>query len=334
MSNSNITEALFHLSVKPIGRSASRSVLACIAYRSASLMRGENGAIVADYRRRGGVVYSKIIAPSIAPRWAFNRQSLWLNACSKELRKNSVEGREFEVAIPFGLSDSQAIALVEKFSEELVEKHKFVIDFSLHADSRTDWTGVKKNLNGYHAHIVATTRRIETDGFKEKTREFDEKSTGIINYWRRRWSELANEHLQAAGINARIDHRSHRARGIDRTPTIHLGPAIVAMERKGVKTRHGDYTRSLLKAFVLGVQAKVGEEHGAIDVVSTVSQALALRDQVKNAHHDLILKTRKLLGNFEFEGAIKELSNNLSLANSESLIPNNDRPSKLILAPK
>lgn len=42
--------------------------------------------------------------------------------------------------------------------------------------------------------------------------------------------------LLLAGHEARIDHRTLEAQGIDRVPTTHLGPSVAAMERKGIRT--------------------------------------------------------------------------------------------------
>ena len=57
--------------------------------------------------------------------------------------------------------------------------------------------------------------------------------------WRARWAELQNELLAAHGYNERVDHRSLEAQGLDRVPTHHKGPAITALERRGVETRVG-----------------------------------------------------------------------------------------------
>jgi len=56
---------------------------------------------------------------------------------------------------------------------------------------------------------------------------------------RARWKTLTNEHLQAQGFEARIDHRSLEAQGIAREPTSHLGPAVSGMERRGIETDVG-----------------------------------------------------------------------------------------------
>jgi hypothetical protein len=50
---------------------------------------------------------------------------------------------------------------------------------------------------------------------------------------RERWATLSNAHLERAGHKERIDHRSLEAQGIDREPTVHLGPAVSGLVRKG-----------------------------------------------------------------------------------------------------
>ena len=43
----------------------------------------------------------------------------------------------------------------------------------------------------------------------------------------------------------RIDHRSYERQGIDLIPTIHLGVAASAMEKRGVRTERGDVNREI-----------------------------------------------------------------------------------------
>jgi hypothetical protein len=247
-SSSSAVQPAFHFAVKVISRSAHRCILHCVAYRSACRMRGGNGKIVADYTRRNGVIHCQIVTPDDVPMWANDRNKLWLEAAEIEKRKNSVEGREFEVTIPYGLSQDDAISLARDFAKEMVDHHFFVIDFSLHADNRKSWTGDYKNHNGYHVHFLATTRRIGPKGFGQKTREFDIKSSGVIKFWRKRWEEIANGYLFRAGLNTRIDHRSNKDRGISRPPTLYLGERITAMERRGVSTSIGNLNREIMSS--------------------------------------------------------------------------------------
>ena len=51
--------------------------------------------------------------------------------------------------------------------------------------------------------------------------------------WRATWAEIVNTHLERAGCQERIDHRSHAERGLDEKPTIHEGYQARAMEKRG-----------------------------------------------------------------------------------------------------
>ena len=49
--------------------------------------------------------------------------------------------------------------------------------------------------------------------------------------WRKAWADTTNAHLERAGADARIDHRSHAERGLDEQPTIHEGVIARALEK-------------------------------------------------------------------------------------------------------
>ncbi|MGP5042413.1 MobA/MobL family protein, partial [Psychrobacter celer] len=79
----------------------------------------------------------------------------------------------------------------------------------------------------------------------KKTRELDERKSGEVVYWREQWAKTANEHLREYGIE--IDHRSLKDQGLEREPTIKMGVAASALERKGIKTDRGDINREVAK---------------------------------------------------------------------------------------
>ena len=54
-----------------------------------------------------------------------------------------------------------------------------------------------------------------------------------LQKWRVAWEDIVNYHLEHAGSEERIDHRSHAERGLDEKPTIHEGVAARIMEKKG-----------------------------------------------------------------------------------------------------
>ena len=45
----------------------------------------------------------------------------------------------------------------------------------------------------------------------------------MVETWRASWAAAVNNALECAGLELRIDHRSHRRRGVDLTPTKHVG---------------------------------------------------------------------------------------------------------------
>lgn len=149
-------------------------------------------------------------------------------------RKNSTVAREFEFALPAELNEEEQEKLVIKLSNEIVDRHGCVVDYAMHSPSI--YAVEEDEKKNKHVHILATTRRINENGFGEKTRELDDKKSGEINFWRKRFADLTNEALAAAGSNASVDHRSHAERGIERAPTTHMGPAATALKRRGEAT--------------------------------------------------------------------------------------------------
>jgi ATP-dependent exoDNAse (exonuclease V) alpha subunit len=216
--------AIFHMSVKTVGRSAGRTATAAAAYRACEVIACERQGITHDYTKKRGLVHAEIIAPDDSPPWASNRAALWNAAESAETRKNSTVAREFEIALPAELNAEQRKTLAQAFTRELVERHGFAADLCIHDDH-------DRNQN-HHAHILCTTRVLTADGFTTKTRELDEKTSGTVDRWRERWAELVNEALERHGHADRVDHRTLAAQGVERAPTQHLGAAAKGYERR------------------------------------------------------------------------------------------------------
>ena len=63
--------------------------------------------------------------------------------------------------------------------------------------------------------------------------------------WRAAWADMSNRHLERAGREERIDHRSNAARGIDEIPTIHEGVTAQALERKGIISNRCELNRQI-----------------------------------------------------------------------------------------
>lgn len=63
--------------------------------------------------------------------------------------------------------------------------------------------------------------------------------------WRKAWADVTNLHLERAGQEERIDHRSHAERGLDEQPTIHEGVIARALEKKGIISDRCEINRQI-----------------------------------------------------------------------------------------
>ena len=218
--------AIFHLSVKTISRSSGRSAPGAAAYRAAAKIAEIRTGIVHDYTRKKGVEFCEIVLPSGAPEEFRDRGILWNAAESSETRKNSTVAREFEVALPVELSPEQRVELVRDFAKAIVARHLCAVDFAIHAP------GGKGDPRNFHAHVLCTTRRIWSQGFGEKTRELDDRKTGEVAAWRKRWEELENRALEKAQVHERVSCTTLEDQEIEREPGFHHGPAITGILRR------------------------------------------------------------------------------------------------------
>jgi ATP-dependent exoDNAse (exonuclease V) alpha subunit len=220
--------AIFHLSVKPISRSTGRSATAAAAYRSGEKITDERTGEIHDYTRKGGVESADIVLPDGAPEWATNRAKLWNAAELAEKRKDACVAREFEVALPAELSPAERRNLALDFAKDMANREGCAVDVAIHAP------GKEGDNRNHHAHILRTTRKVEADGLGAKldTEQAGRKRKDDLEQVRERWADLSNKALERAGHAERVDHRSLKEQGIDREPTVHLGPAASGYERR------------------------------------------------------------------------------------------------------
>ena len=246
--------AIYHLSVKPIQRSQGRSATAAAAYRSGARIDDARTGERHDYRKRHGVETSQIITPDGSKP---DRELLWNMAEAAEKRKDGTPAREYEIALPSELEPEQRRELALEFGRLIVERHGVAVDIAIHAPTE------KGDPRNYHAHIMATTRKLENGKLTGKSdfdlSDRDRKKKGLpgrkqeLLAIREEWERLVNQALARAGKQEKISHRKLEAQGIERPPTVHLGPAATAMERKGIMTERGNLNRQALADPVRGI---------------------------------------------------------------------------------
>lgn len=231
--------AIYHCSMKLIARSGGRSAVAAVAYRTATMMVNERDGLVHDFTRKQGVEHVEIVLPDgVEADWALDRSALWNAVEYAEKRKDGRVAREFEIALPHELSSVDRLLLTRDFARDLANRYGAAVDFAIH---QPQGEGDVRNV---HAHVMMTTRTVGPKGLGEKTlieREnkwllkHDQPTSHMqLRDIRQAWEGHANRHLARAGLDIRIDHRSHLERGLEIEPTEHMGVHASQMDRRGL----------------------------------------------------------------------------------------------------
>ena len=241
-----------HIPVSIIKRSAGRSAVAAAAYRSGTKLTNEWDGMTHDYTRKGGIVHAEIMLPAHAPPEFADRSILWNSVEQIEKARDSQLAREIEAALPRELSGEQQLALVRAYVKDNFVDKGMCADFAIH----------DKGTGNPHVHIMLTLRPLKENGqwgakcrkaydldengqripdgkggwknHREDTTNWNDK--GNVEIWRAAWAACTNRALEATGHPALVDHRSYKRRGIDKIPSVHLGPAASQMEKRGIRT--------------------------------------------------------------------------------------------------
>ncbi|MCC7049827.1 MAG: Ti-type conjugative transfer relaxase TraA [Alphaproteobacteria bacterium] len=219
--------AIYHLHVKVIGRKAGSSVVASAAYRSASRLRDDRRERSHDFSTKRGVVHSEVMLPDGAPEDWSDRERLWNDVEAFEVRKDAQLAREVEFALPREMTQAQGIELARDFVQAEFVDQGMIADLNVHWDMAEDGTPKP------HAHVMLTMRSVDENGFGQKVRDWNR--TEMVERWRERWAELANERLAELDIDARIDHRSLEAQGIALEPQSQVGAPAQRIEGEGIE---------------------------------------------------------------------------------------------------
>ena len=219
--------AIYHLHVKVIGRKSGSSAVASAAYRSGSRLRDERLDRSHDFSAKRGVVHSEVMLPENAREAWSDRERLWNDVEAFEVRKDAQLAREVEFAIPREMTEAQGIELARDFTQAQFVDQGMIADLNVHRDIGED--GMPKP----HAHVMLTMRSVDESGFGRKVRDWNR--TEMVERWRERWAELANERLAELDIDARIDHRSLEAQGIALEPQTQIGAPAQRIEGEGIE---------------------------------------------------------------------------------------------------
>ena len=254
--------------------------MASAAYRAGEKLHSEYYGEDSDYTNKGGVIYTEIFLPPHAPREYTDRETLW-NAVEKaEKGKKAQLAYSFDISFQNEFTQEENIALARQFLTEHFVSRGMVVDFAVHEPEKDEG-----GINNPHFHFLCPIRPIEQNGkwgLKQK-REYvlDEKGNRIpdgkgdyvfnavpttdwgsadtLEFWREQWAVMCNAKFEEKGLDVRIDHRSYERQGIELLPTVHEGPTVRAMEKKGIKTEKGELNRWIRRtnAFIRDLRRKL-----------------------------------------------------------------------------
>ena len=244
--------AIFRMEISSVARGAGRRATAAAAYRSGERIRDERTGELFNYARRRDVLHAEILLPSHFEgervAWARNRERLWNTAEHAEKRHNSRVAREYQVTLPAELDAVRRVALARAFSREIADRYRVAVDLAVHEPPAG---GDPRN---FHAHLLTTTREVTPAGLGAKAgidmdlRE--RRRRGLPDHrqeyirLRERWATLTNDALREANIDARIDHRSLAAQGIDREPRPSIPLMHLKMEQRGLRSQVAEGLRA------------------------------------------------------------------------------------------
>ena len=252
-----------HFSISYRQRSKGQSAVAGAAYQSGEKLFSEYDQRTKNYRyKRHEVVAKGVMLPPNAPRSYADRQILWNAVEAAEKQWNSQLARGIVIALPRELPPEQYEELIREYCQAQFVSRGMIADYAIH----------DKGDGNPHAHIMLTLRAMDEEGswlpkarkvymldergerirlpsgqwksYKVKTTDWDDHGNAEI--WRSAWAEIVNRYLERNGCEERIDLRSYARQGREEAPTVHLGPAVAHLEKKGVRTEIGNYNRQIV----------------------------------------------------------------------------------------
>jgi len=270
--------AIYHLHVKVIGRKSGSSAVASAAYRSGSRLRDERLERSHDFSGKRGVVHSEVMLPKNAPKTWSDRERLWNDVEAFEVRKDAQLAREVEFALPREMSKRDGIELARDFVRGEFVDRGMIADLNVHWDMAEDGTPKP------HAHVMLTMRAVDDSGFGRKVRDWNR--TEMVERWRERWAELANERLVELDIDARIDHRSFEAQGLALEPQSQIGAPAHRIEDRGIAGEGIEADRAEMHREIARNNGAriIADPSFALDAITHQQSTFTQRDMAVFAH--------------------------------------------------
>ncbi|NAI15994.1 MobA/MobL family protein, partial [Escherichia coli] len=280
--------AIYHLSVSNVSRASGSKATATLSYISGRRVHDERRGETYDYGRKERVLRVGTLLPEGAPAEYADPAVLFNAVELHETGRTARPAKKIVVALPREFTPRQRVQALEEYIRENLNADGYAATYAIHDDGRG---------NNPHAHILVANRRIDpkTGRWAAKSRsEFALDANGrripvidpdtgrqkigarnrkvwkrvnvsnnpldskeFLERLRREWAGSCNALLPGYAV---IDHRSFKARGIERIPTIHEGYAARAIERAGGVSERCQTNREIRRSnsLLTAVRAELG----------------------------------------------------------------------------
>ena len=255
-----------HFDITITQRSKGQSAVAGAAYQSGEKLFSEYDQKTKNYTGKRGILYTEIMLPSHAPPEYANRETLWNSVEAAEKQWNAQLARRFVLALPKEVPPEQYPQMVRDYCEKQFVSKGMIADFAIHDPAPPG--------HNVHCHVMLTLRAMDEHGKwlpkSRKVYDLDENGERIrlpsgnwkshkedtvdwndqkyAEVWRQGWADTVNRYLEAAERPERLDLRSYERQGLDVIPTVHMGPAVSQLEKKGIQTNIGNLNRDIKAA--------------------------------------------------------------------------------------
>lgn len=252
-----------HFEINIVKRSEGGSAVSAAAYQTGEKLFSDWDRKYMYHGTKEELVLKEILLPAHAPPEFADRNKLWNSAEAAEPNWNSQLARRLKIALPVELSMEDNIALAREYCEKEFASKGMIVDLAVHDPEPPN--------HNPHFHVLLTMRPLDEKGNwapkarkeyvldkdgnrirgpngKYKVRKIptvDWNARGNAEIWRHDWENLQNQYLERAGRAERVCMKSYERQGLDTIPTVHMGPAVMALERKGIRTDVGNLNREI-----------------------------------------------------------------------------------------
>lgn len=303
-----------HFKLTITQRSLGQSAVAGAAYQSGESLFSEYDGKRKSYSEKRGIVYTEIMLPPNAPPEFADRNTLWNSVERKENQWNSQLARRIVMALPREIPPEQYPQMLRDYCQTQFVSKGMCVDFAIH----------DKGTGNPHAHVMLTMRPMDEHGswlpktkkvydldengqrykcpnsrywasHKEDTVDWNDHKYGEI--WRHAWEVVQNDYLEKNDRPERVDLRSYVRQGIDQIPTVHMGPAVCQMEKRGIQTNIGNLNRDIkaINSLMASIRAHIWHLRAWLDKLAisldtlkepTVPELLARYIEVRQDERD------------------------------------------------